>query len=266
VETVCYRFASIRSQSFARRGWITNISLQTDTTMTASRITLLLIEDDTQIQRFLAAALEAHAYHLHIASTGGEGLRSAPVDQPDIILVDLGLPDMTGLEVIRSLRGWYDRPIIVISARDKEVDKVTALDTGADDYLSKPFGIGELLARLRVAERHTLQHRSDARSEPRIEIGAITIDLPSRRVWRDGSDLHLTPIEYQLLCVLARHRGKIVTHRQLLQDVWGAAYVQSPQYLRIYMRALRRKIEPDPARPIYLLTDVGVGYRMADGA
>jgi two-component system KDP operon response regulator KdpE len=157
------------------------------------------------------------------------------------------------------------RPIIVLSARDKETDKVAALDLGADDYLTKPFGIGELLARLRVAERH-LSGRDAAADGARIEIGNIVIDLAAHRVMRDGADIHLTPIEYQLLTTLARHRGKVLTHRQLLREVWGAAHVESPQYLRIYMRALRRKIETDPAQPRLLLTEVGVGYRLADEA
>jgi two-component system, OmpR family, KDP operon response regulator KdpE len=228
-----------------------------------ARANLLVIEDDPQIQRFLATALEAHGYALTAAMTGNEGVRLAATRQPDILIVDLGLPDMSGLDVIQRVREWYTRPIIVLSARDKETDKVAALDLGADDYLTKPFGIGELLARLRVAERH-LSGRSGATGDARIAIGGVTIDLAAHRVQRDGVDFHLTPIEYQLLTTLARHRGKVMTHRQLLREVWGAAHVESPQYLRIYMRTLRRKIEADPARPKLLLTEVGVGYRVAD--
>ena len=231
--------------------------------MNAARRHLLLIEDDPQIQRFLATALEAHGYALRVACNGGEGLRYAALHQPDIAIVDIGLPDISGLEVIQRLREWFAQPILVLSARDRESDKVAALDLGADDYLTKPFGIGELLARLRVMERH-LSGQTDTRELPRIDIGAITLDLAARRVQRDGCDLHLTPIEYALLATLARHRGKLLTHRQLLREVWGAAHTESPQYLRIYMRALRRKIEADPARPRYLLTEVGVGYRLAE--
>ena len=231
--------------------------------MTSARTHLLLIEDDPQIQRFLATALDAHGYALTAASTGNEGVQAAATRQPDIVIVDLGLPDISGLEVIQRLREWYARPIIVLSARDKETDKVAALDLGADDYLTKPFGIGELLARLRVAERH-LSAQNGAPAEAFVRIGDVTIDLAAHRVQRDGADIHLTPIEYQLLTTLARHRGKVLTHRQLLREVWGAAHVESPQYLRIYMRALRRKIEADPARPRWLLTEVGVGYRLAD--
>jgi two-component system KDP operon response regulator KdpE len=231
--------------------------------VSTARANLLLVEDDPQIQRFLTTALEAHSYQLHIASTGREGIQLAATRQPDILIVDLGLPDMSGLDVIQRAREWYARPIIVLSARDKETDKVAALDLGADDYLTKPFGIGELLARLRVAERH-LSGRDATADSARIEIGNIAIDLAAHRVMRDGTDIHLTPIEYQLLTTLARHRGKVLTHRQLLREVWGAAHVESPQYLRIYMRALRRKIETDPAQPRLLLTEVGVGYRLVD--
>jgi len=224
---------------------------------------LLAIEDDPQIQRFLTAALEAHGHSLEVAGNAADGLRLATLRQPDVIIVDLGLPDMSGLDVIARLREWFQRPILVLSARSHEDDKIAALDRGADDYLTKPFGIGELLARLRVAQRH-LAGRDGASLQTRIEAGALSIDLAAHRVQRDGVDLHLTPTEYQLLTVLAKHRGKVMTHRQLLREVWGAAHVESPHYLRIYMRALRHKIETDPARPRYLLTEVGVGYRFAD--
>ena len=231
--------------------------------MTTPLANLLLVEDDPQIQRFLATALDAHGYALRIAGTGNEGLQLAALHQPDITIVDIGLPDISGLDVIRRLREWYAQPILVLSARDRENDKVAALDLGADDYLTKPFGIGELLARLRVMQRH-LNGRDTKQDGARIELGDITLDLATRRVQRNGADIHLTPIEYQLLTTLARHRGKVLTHRQLLREVWGAAHTESPQYLRIYMRALRRKVEEDPARPRWLLTEVGVGYRLAD--
>lgn len=230
--------------------------------MSSGRPKLLAIEDDLQIQRFLAAALESHGYELLAAGTGAEGLRLAALRQPEIVLVDLGLPDRSGLEVIRALREWYTGQIIVLSARSHEADKVAALDMGADDYVTKPFGIGELLARLRVAQRHQIERGGEAAS-PVIAIGNLVIDRAARRVLRDDADVHLTPIEYKLLVALAQHPGKVVTHRQLLREVWGAAHVESPQYLRIYMRALRQKIEAEPARPKYLLTEIGVGYRLA---
>jgi two-component system KDP operon response regulator KdpE len=231
--------------------------------MNASRTNVLVIEDDPQITRFLATALDAHGYAVHVAATGNDGLREAALRQPDVTIVDLGLPDISGLDVIARLREWYTRPILVLSARSREADKVGALDLGADDYLTKPFGVGELLARLRVAERHRAKNET-ADTEGRIEAGDLVIDLAAHRVQRNGADVHLTPIEYRLLAALARHRGKVLTHRQLLAEVWGAAHVESPHYLRIYMRALRHKIEADPAQPKHLLTEVGVGYRFAD--
>ncbi|HVT33818.1 MAG TPA: response regulator [Rhodanobacteraceae bacterium] len=231
--------------------------------MNATRASLVVVEDDPQIQRFLRVALEAHGYAIASAQTGAEGLALAANRQPDILVVDLGLPDMSGLDVIARAREWYSRPIIVLSVRDHETDKVAALDLGADDYLTKPFGIGELLARLRVAERH-LSVRSGAGTNAVVRVSGITVDLSAHRVQRDGTDIHLTPIEYQLLTTLAKHRGKVLTHRQLLREIWGAAHVESSHYLRIYMRSLRRKIEIDPARPCLLLTEVGVGYRLAD--
>jgi two-component system KDP operon response regulator KdpE len=231
--------------------------------MNAPRASLLLIEDDPQIRRFLATALDAHGYALESAATGEEGLRLAATRGPDVIIVDLGLPDMSGLDVIGRLREWATQPIVVLSARDSETAKVAALDLGADDYLTKPFGIGELLARLRVAERH-LAGRTSPAGDAQVRVGDLTIDLSAHRVQREGVDIHLTPIEYQLLTTLARHVGKVMTHRQLLREVWGVAHVESPQYLRIYMRALRRKVERDPARPRLLLTEIGVGYRLAD--
>jgi len=231
--------------------------------MTQARIKVLIIEDDPQIQRFLTAALESHDFATECAASGADGLRAATLLQPDIVIADLGLPDISGLDVIKRLREWFGRPIIVLSARSQESDKVIALDSGADDYLTKPFGVAELLARMRAALRHGA-NRGAIDDQPKIDIDGLTIDLSSRRVQRDGADIHLTPIEYKLLAALVRHRGKVMTHRQLLCDVWGAAHVESPHYLRIYMRSLRQKIETDAAQPRYLLTEVGVGYRLAD--
>ena len=231
--------------------------------MSEPRTSVLIVEDDPQIQRFLTAALESHGYAPECAATGAEGLRLATLRQPDIVIADLGLPDMSGLDVIKRLREWFVRPIIVLSARSQESDKVSALDSGADDYLTKPFGVGELLARLRVALRHQSE-RAGADAQSRIEIGELVVDFGARRVQRAGTDIHLTPIEYKLLVALVQHRGKVLTHRHLLREVWGAAHVESPHYLRIYMRSLRQKIESDPAQPRYLMTEVGVGYRFAD--
>ena len=228
--------------------------------MSTPRATVLIVEDDPQIQRFLTAALESHDYEPVSADNGADGLRLATTRQPDVVIVDLGLPDMSGLEVIKRLREWFHKPIIVLSARSQESDKVGALDIGADDYLTKPFGVAELLARMRVAMRH----RVGGESQPRVEIGKLVIDLSARRVTRGDEEIHLTPIEYKLLAALIQHRGKVLTHRQLLREVWGAAHVESPQYLRIYMRSLRQKIEDDPARPRHLLTEIGVGYRLSD--
>ena len=231
--------------------------------MTAARMNLLLVEDDPQIQRFLATALDAHGYALAIAGSGAEGLKLAALRQPDILIVDLGLPDMSGLDVIRRVREWCMRPLLVLSARDRESDKVAALDLGADDYLTKPFGIGELLARLRVMQRH-LGDRGGEKEIARVDFGDIAVDLAARRVRRNGQDVHLTPIEYQLLATLARHRGKVMTHRQLLREIWGPNAVEEVHYLRVHMGALRRKIEADPARPQWLLTEAGVGYRLRE--
>ena len=224
---------------------------------------IVLIEDDPQIRRFLVAALEVHGYRAHEAPNAAEGLRLIAARQPDLVILDLGLPDLGGLEVIRRLREWYARPILVLSARTHEQDKVAALDLGADDYLTKPFGIDELLARLRVALRH-LAGSQAGDAGGRIEAGNLVIDAAARRVTQGGADVHLTPREYQLLLALASQRGRVLTHRQLLREVWGPAHVESPHYLRIYMRALRAKIEEDPARPRWLLTEIGVGYRFAD--
>jgi two-component system KDP operon response regulator KdpE len=230
----------------------------------SARAKLLLIERDPQVQSFLAFVLKGQGHALATANSGMEGLRLAALGKPDIVLIDLELPDIGGIEVIRLLREWYVRPIVVLSARSQEVEKIAALDVGADDYITKPFSVGELLARLRVAERHIAGRGSIEDVRSRIEIGALSINLATRRLCRDGTDLHLTRIEYRLLSMLMLHRGKVLTHRQLLREIWGPDRVESPQYLRMHVRALRQKIEPDPRRPVYLLTSTGVGYRFVD--
>jgi two-component system KDP operon response regulator KdpE len=221
---------------------------------------ILLIEDEPQMRRFLRAALGGHDYRLVEAATAKEGLAHAAGRNPDVILLDLGLPDADGLEVTRQLREWSRTPIIVLSARGREQDKVAALDLGADDYLTKPFGVEELLARIRVALRHASLGPGDV-PEPVFEVGELKVDLTQRQVYRAGQEIHLTPTEYKLLATLVRHAGKLLTHRQLLQEVWGSNFVTQNHYLRIYMMQLRQKIEPDPARPRLLLTEPGVGYR-----
>jgi len=222
---------------------------------------VLVIEDDSQIRRFLRATLGSHGYRLFEATTGEAGLVEAATRQPDIVILDLGLPDIDGLDVIRRLREWTALPIVVLSARGQERDKIAALDAGADDYVSKPFGVGELLARMRAALRHATRSPEDA-AESTFTLGDLHVDLPKRQVSVAGSQVHLTPIEYRLLTTLIRHAGKVLTHRQLLIEVWGPPYADQAHYLRVYMAQLRRKLEADPARPRYLLTEPGVGYRL----
>jgi len=222
---------------------------------------ILLIEDEPQMRRFLRTALTTNDYRLVEAETAKEGLAQAAARNPDVILLDLGLPDRDGLDVARELREWSGTPIIVLSARGREQDKVAALDFGADDYLTKPFGVAELLARIRVALRHAALPPGSA-PEPIFEAGELRVDLADRRVWRQGREVHLTPTEYKLLATLVRHAGKVLTHRQLLKDVWGANYVNQSHYVRVYLAQLRQKIEADPARPRLLVTEPGVGYRL----
>jgi two-component system KDP operon response regulator KdpE len=215
------------------------------------------------MRRFLRTALDANDYRLVEAETAKEGLAQAAARNPDVILLDLGLPDRDGLEVARELRGWSATPIIVLSARGREQDKVAALDLGADDYLTKPFGVEELLARIRVALRHAALPPG-AGPGPVFEAGDLRVDLAARRVSRAGQEVHLTPTEYKLLTTLLRYAGKVLTHRQLLKDVWGSNYVNQSHYVRVYMGQLRQKIEADPARPRLLLTEPGGGYRLRD--
>jgi two-component system KDP operon response regulator KdpE len=223
---------------------------------------VLLIEDEPEIRRFLRATLVSHGYRLFEAVTGEEGLREAEVRQPDIIVLDLGLPDIDGLDVIRRLRAWTGVPIIVLSARGQEADKITALDKGADDYVSKPFGVGELLARIRASLRNAERTVREV-GEPSFTVGELHVNLTQRRVLVSGQDVHLTPLEYRLLTTLVKHAGKVLTHRQLLRDVWGPPYADQAHYLHVYMAQLRRKIETDSTQPRYLLTEPGVGYRLA---
>jgi two-component system KDP operon response regulator KdpE len=229
--------------------------------MDGSAPLVLLIEDEPQMRRFLRTALESNDYRLVEAGTAREGLAHAAARNPDVILLDLGLPDRDGLEVARELREWSGTPIIVISARGQEADKVKALDLGADDYLTKPFGVEELLARIRVSLRHAARPPG-AVPEPIFESGELRVDLPNRLVWRAGKEVHLTPTEYKLLVTLVRHAGKVLTHRMLLKEVWGQNYVNQAHYVRVYLAQLRQKIEADPARPRLLLTEPGVGYRL----
>jgi two-component system KDP operon response regulator KdpE len=222
---------------------------------------VVLIEDEPQIRRFLRTTLTGHGYRLFEAGTGADGLIEAASRQPDVVLLDLGLPDMDGLEVIRRLREWTGVPIIVLSARGQEADKVAALDGGADDYVSKPFGVDELLARVRVAVRHKA---GVAREDAVFASGDLRVDLGRRHVYVRDSEVKLTPTEYRLLTTLVRHAGRVLTHRQLLKEVWGPNQTGDAHYLRVFMTHLRRKIEQDPARPRHLLTEPGVGYRLAD--
>jgi two-component system KDP operon response regulator KdpE len=223
---------------------------------------IVLIEDEAQIRRFLRVTLHAQGYRLFEAITGADGLVEIATRQPDIVIVDLGLPDMDGLEVIRRLREWSSVPVIVLSARGGERDKVTALDSGADDYIEKPFGTDELLARVRVALRHGAGGTRDA--DAVFKVGELVVDQARRVVTLDNHVVHLTPIEYKILTVLVHHAGKVLTHRQLLREVWGPTHVEHAHYLRVYMGQLRRKIEHDSAQPRYLLTEPGVGYRLVD--
>ena len=223
---------------------------------------VILIEDEPEIRRFLRASLTGHGYRLFEATTGAEGLREAESRQPDIVVLDLGLPDIDGLEVIRRLREWTGVPIIVLSARGQEQDKIIALDAGADDYVGKPFGVGELLARLRVSLRHAERTVREA-GEPTFSAGDLEVNPTERRVLVGGNEIHLTPIEYRLLATMVKYAGKVLTHRQLLREVWGPPYADQAHYLHVYMAQLRRKIETDPARPRHLLTEPGIGYRLA---
>ncbi|MBO0699385.1 MAG: response regulator [Zavarzinella sp.] len=229
--------------------------------MAAAPPLILIVEDDPPIRRFLHTVLTAEGYRLTEADTGERAVRMAVQQPPDLVVLDLGLPDVDGQEVLRRLREWLGAPVIVLSARDQEKQKVAALDGGADDYLTKPFGTGELLARIRVALRHVARGAGEAESAV-FESGDLRVDLAARRVLANGAEVRLTPLEYKLLATLVRHAGKVLTHRFLLTEVWGPGY-HEPHHLRVFMASLRRKVEQDPAQPRHLITEQGVGYRLA---
>lgn len=226
--------------------------------MSEPALTVLIVEDERAIQRFLRVALEGEGYRVHEADTLRRGLLEAGARKPDLIILDLGLPDGDGVDFIRDLRTWSGMPVLVLSARIEEYDKVEALDAGADDYLIKPFGVAELLARVRAVCRRQAR---DSAGAAVIAFGAVRVDLQQRQVARDEQPVHVTPIEFRLLATLVTQPGKVLTHRQLLREVWGPAYVERGHYLRIYMGHLRQKLEVDPTRPQYFLTETGVGYR-----
>lgn len=222
--------------------------------------TVLVIDDEPQIRRALRVALQAEGYAVDLAETGGQGLDRVAAAPPDLVILDLGLPDIDGADVCSQLRGWTQVPIIVLSVRESERDKVRALDRGADDYLVKPFGIAELLARMRAALRRSREEVG----QPVVEHEGLVVDLARHRVQRDGIELHLTPTEYELLAFLVTHRGRVLTHQLILGRVWGPEYEGEVQYLRVFVSQLRRKIEQDPQRPRHLLTELGVGYRFPE--
>jgi two-component system KDP operon response regulator KdpE len=223
----------------------------------ASRV--LVVEDEREIRRFVRAALEHEHCEVFEAAGVAQGLAEAGTRKPDLVVLDLGLPDGDGVDFIRDLRSWSDSPILVLSARTQEADKIAALDAGADDYLTKPFGVGELQARTRALLRR--QERRGEAASPVFAFGDIEVDFPRRQVTRDGQPVHLTPIEYRLLCVLIAHQGKVLTQRHLLREVWGPGSVERSHYLRVYIGHLRGRLEDDPAQPRHLLTETGVGYR-----
>lgn len=229
--------------------------------MSENNAVILVIEDEAPIQRFLRLALSSQSYQVIESETGGDGLMQAASRSPDLVILDLGLPDMDGVELVKRLREWSSVPVIVVSARGKEQDKIVALDAGADDYLTKPFSVGELLARVRVALRHAATAHSET-GDPVFVAGDLRVDLLHRRVTVGDGDVHLTPNEFKLLAMLVKHAGMVLTHRQLLKEVWGPGSGNETHYVRVYMNQLRQKIERDPARPRHLITEPGVGYRL----
>jgi two-component system, OmpR family, KDP operon response regulator KdpE len=219
---------------------------------------VLVVDDEPQIRRALAINLRARGYQVDLAATGEEALKAAAAQPPEAVILDLGLPGIGGLQVIQGLRGWTQVPIIVLSVREREADKVAALDAGADDYVTKPFGINELLARLRAAIRRATPASEEL---PIVQTPDFRVDLAAKQVIRDGREVRLTPTEWQLVEVLVRHRGRLISQRQLLQEVWGPGYAEETNYLRVFIAQIRRKLEPNPAHPRYFLTEPGIGYR-----
>ncbi len=228
------------------------------TETSALKPTALIIDDEVQMRRLLRVCLESNGYRVVEAASGQEGITQAAQHPPDVVLLDLGLPDMEGVAVLKRLREWSRAPVVVLSVRDREEDKVAALDSGADDYVTKPFGTSELLARLRVAQRHA----APSPDSPIFRCGDLEMDLTARVVKRNGQDVKLTATEYALLLLFVRHAGKVLTHRQLLKEVWGPNQVEQTHYLRVYMAHLREKLEPDPTKPRLLVTEPGIGYRL----
>lgn len=222
---------------------------------------IIVIEDDPSIRRFLRTSLGTHGFSVFEADTGKQAIVEVGVRKPDLVILDLGLPDMDGVDVIQAIRAWSAVPIIILSARSGEQQKIDALDVGADDYLTKPFGFGELLARMRVALRHSVRPQEQSRGDIFITAN-LKVDLVNRVVSVDEQEIHLTPIQYRLLMVLVKHAGKVMTHQQILKEVWGPSYQENAHYLRIYMSQLRQKLETDPTQPKFLLTESGVGYRL----
>ena len=231
--------------------------------MTEPAALILVVEDETPMRKFLESTLASHCYRVVSSANGRDAIVQARTRNPDVVLLDLGLPDVDGLEITKQLRSFTTAPIIVVSARGQEADKIAALDLGANDYLTKPFSVGELLARIRVAMRALARVGLEPNPGPFV-LGELLIDLTGRKVTRNGEPIHLAPMEFKLLSVLVRSAGKVITRKQLLHDTWGAAYEKHGLYLRVYMHALRHKLERDPARPRYLVNEPGIGYRLND--
>ncbi len=228
---------------------------------TSPNSVIVVIEDDPAIRQFLRTGLGTHGFKIFEAENGQRGIIEAGIRKPDFIILDLGLPDMDGVDVIKKIREWSAIPIIVLSARSNEQHKIGALDAGADDYLTKPFGLGELLARIRVAMRHSFHNPSQSQNNIFVS-GALKVDLLKRQVFTNEQEVHLTPIQYRLLSVLVKNAGKVLTHQYLLKEIWGPSHKDNSHYLRIYMSQLRQKLEIEPTQPQYLLTESGIGYRL----